>query len=337
MKILVVGGTGFLGGAVAFAAVAAGGDVSIFTRGNTQRELSPSVTSLIGDRHVDLSALQSRRFDVVVDTCAFTPESVSLLLEALSPDIGRYALVSSSSVYSDCSAVGVCEEGLAPCANEEQLAAANAVAPARRSDAVSYGQAYGPLKKSAENVALERLGDRAFILRSGLLVGAGDYTDRLTYWVRRVDQGGRMIAPGVSSRCIQFIDVRDAAQFIVDGATRGLSGVFNLTGLPTSWASFLSDCRAVAHSDSELCWISDDELLAAGVIPWTELPLWIPAAHKPLRHFLEISTAKARKYGLQTRPTAETLGDILISDRARSTLPLKAGLPPEKERALLSI
>jgi 2'-hydroxyisoflavone reductase len=337
MKVLVVGGTGFLGGAVALEAIAAGHDVSIFTRGNAQRELSPSVTMLTGDRHVDLSALQRSRFDLVVDTCAFTPSSVSLLLDALSPDIGRYALVSSSSVYSDCSMVGVDEEGTAPCATEDQLAIADSVPTAQRSDAMSYGQAYGPLKKSAEKVALERLGDRAFILRSGLLVGTGDYTDRLTYWIRRVDQGGRVVSPGDSSRCIQFIDVRDAAHFVIDGAKRGLAGVFNLTGMPMSWATFLTDCQAVAQSDSELCWISDRELLAAGVVPWTELPLWIPAAHKPLRHFLEISTAKAFKSGLQVRPVAETLGDILASDRARREQPLRAGLSLEKEHALLSL
>ncbi len=336
MKILVVGGTGFLGGAVAAEAVAAGHEVSIFTRGKTTLELSPSVTTLSGDRHADLSALHGMCFDLVVDTCAFTPLSVSLLLDALSPDIGKYALVSSSSVYSDCSMPDVNEDGTAPCATEDQLAFANAIPPAERSDAMSYGPAYGPLKRSAELVALEQLGDRAFILRSGLLVGAGDYTDRLTYWIRRVDQGGAMVAPGDSMRRIQFIDVRDAANFIVAGAARGLSGVLNLTGPSITWEQFLGVCQTISNSDCELRWIADDDILAAGVVPWTELPLWIPARHKPLRHFLEIGTARAFEAGLQTRASEETVGDILRWDRQRRAMTLKAGLPMEKERALLS-
>ena len=184
-KVLVVGGTGFLGGAVAAEAMAAGHEISIFTRGKSPLERSPSVTTLAGDRHADLSALHGMCFDLVVDTCAFTPLSVSLLLDALSPDIGKYALVSSSSVYSDCSMPDVDEDGTAPCATEEQLTFANAIPCADRSDAMSYGPAYGPaygpLKRFAELVAIERLGGRAFILRPGLLVGAGDYTDRLTY------------------------------------------------------------------------------------------------------------------------------------------------------------
>ena len=336
MQVLVVGGTGFLGAAVATAAVSAGHDVTIFTRGKTQRAFSSSITMLAGDRHTDLSTIRGRNFDLVVDTCAYTPLSVSLLLDALPQNVGRYALVSSCSVYPDCSMPDVDEEGSAPCATEDQLAFANAIPSAKRSDATSYGPAYGPLKRSAELVALERLGDRAFILRSGLLVGPGDDTDRLTYWVRRVDQGGSMIAPGDPTRCIQFIDVRDAADFIVSGAARGSSGLFNLTGPPMTWAKFFGACQAVAASNCELRWIADDDLLAAGVSPWTELPLWLPAKYLPLRHFLEISTAKAFEAGLQIRSIDETIGDILIWDRMRKAMPLKAGLPIDKETALLS-
>lgn len=336
MKILVVGGTGFLGGAVTAEAVAAGHEVSIFTRGRTPLELPPTVTALVGDRHADLSALHGMCFDLVVDTCAFTPLSVSLLLDALSSDIGKYALVSSCSVYSDCSLPDVDEDGTAPCATEDQLAFANAIPLADRSDAISYGPVYGPLKRSAELVAIDRLDRRAFILRSGLLVGAGDYSDRLAYWVRRVDEGGAMVAPGDPTRRIQFIDVRDAANFIVAGAEHGLGGVFNLTGSPMTWEKFLRACQTISNSDCELRWTADDSILAAGVVPWTELPLWIPASHKPLRHFLEISTARAFGVGLQTRAIEETIGDILTWDRQRRAMPLKAGLPTDKESTLLS-
>lgn len=336
MQVLVVGGTGFLGGAVATEAASAGHDVSIFTRGKTPHVFPSTITALVGDRHTDLSALRGKEFDLVVDTCAFTPSSVSLLLDALSPDIGRYVLVSSGSVYSDCSVPDVDEDGEAPCATEDHLAFVDTIPTAKRSDAVSYGPAYGPLKRSAEQIAIDRLGDRALVVRSGLLVGAGDDTGMLTYWVRRVDQGGLMVAPGDSTRCLQFIDVRDAAKFIVGGGVRGLSGTFNMTGVPMTWEQFLGTCQSVAASDCRLHWIDDDDLLAAGVAPWMELPLWIPAKHKPLKHFLELSTAKAFGAGLQVRSIDETLFDILTWDREHRAIPLKVGLPVDKEVALLS-
>jgi 2'-hydroxyisoflavone reductase len=130
--------------------------------------------------------------------------------------------------------------------------------------------------------------------------------------------------------------VRDAASFIVAGAERGLSGVFNLTGSPMTWEQFLGACQTISNSDCELRWIADDDILAAGVVPWAELPLWIPARHKPLRHFLEISTARAFEAGLQTRASEETVRDILTWDRQRRAMALKAGLPTDKESALLS-
>lgn len=335
MRVLVVGGTGFLGGAVTAAALSAGHEVSVFTRGKAEN-MSPGVSALVGDRNSDLSALRGKRFDLVIDTCAYTPRSVSLLLDALADDIGRYALVSSSSVYPDCSEPGVDEQGLAPSANAEQLALADAVQLDKQSDAASYGEAYGPLKRSAEEVAIALLGERALILRSGLLVGAGDYTDRMTWWVRRVDQGGPMVAPGDPERLIQFIDVRDAAGFIVAGSARGLGGIFNLTGIPLSWAQFLSRCQAVTGSDCEFRWISEADILAEGVAPWSELPMWLPARYKPLRHFLEIDTAKALRSGLKCRPIDETIGNLLDWDRTRRTIGLKAGLPTAKEEALLA-
>ena len=206
----------------------------------------------------------------------------------------------------------------------------------RRASADDYGDAYGPLKREAELAALERLGERAFILRSGLLVGAGDYTDRLTYWVRRIDQGGRVAAPGDPRRLVQLIDVRDAAAFIVSGAARKLSGIFNLTGQPLSMAYLLNSCRTAAGSNAELVWMSDDAIHAAEIAAWTELPLWLPSNDAQFKHFLEISTAKAFSQGLRVRPLDETLMAILSWDRTRRTETLKSGLPAAKEALLLA-
>ncbi|MBM1173929.1 NAD-dependent epimerase/dehydratase family protein [Microvirga arabica] len=337
MDVLVVGGTGFLGGAVADAALEAGHRVAIFTRGQTVNPtISAGFETIVGDRHQDLSALRGRSFDLVVDTCAFAPDAVAGLLDALSPSIGRYALVTSASVYADFAQPGVTEQAPTSRATPEQMDLAQSLPLEQRSSAASYGTAYGPLKRECELVAIERLGDRALILRSGLLVGAGDYTDRLTYWVRRVDQGGPIPAPGDPQRLVQLIDVRDAAHFIVEGAEKGLGGVFNLTGRPLPMSALLESCRRVAGSDARFVWCPDEAVLAARLEPWSEVPLWLPRSDEPFRHFLEIDTEKAFAQGLHTRPLDETLETILAWDRTRRATPLKAGMPPEKEAALLA-
>jgi 2'-hydroxyisoflavone reductase len=337
MNVLVVGGTGFLGGAVADAALKAGHRVAIFTRGQT---VNPAVGSgfetIVGDRHQDLLGLRGRSFDLVVDTCAFAPDAVASLLDALSPTIGRYALVTSASVYADFAQPGVSEQSPTSRATPEQLDLARSLPVERRSSAASYGTAYGPLKRESELVVIESLGDRALILRSGLLVGAGDYTDRLTYWVRRVDQGGTVPAPGDPQRLVQLIDVRDAAHFIVEGAASGLGGVFNLTGRPLPMSALLDSCRQVSGSDARFVWCPDEAVLAVGLEPWSEVPLWLPRSDEPFRHFLEIDTDKAFAHGLRTRPLDETLKTILAGDRTRRATLLKAGMPPEKEAALLA-
>lgn len=337
MDVLVVGGTGFLGGAVADAALNAGHRVAIFTRGQTANPaIGPGFETIVGDRHRDLSALTGRSFDLVVDTCAFAPDAVASLLDALSPTIGRYALVTSASVYTDFTKPGLTEHAPTSRATPEQLDLAQSLPAERRSGAGSYGAAYGPLKRECELVALDRLGDRALILRSGLLVGAGDYTDRLTYWVRRVDLGGLVPAPGDPQRLVQLIDARDAARFIVEGAGQGLGGVFNLTGRPLPMSALLETCRQVAGSDARFVWRPDEAVLAAGLEPWSEVPFWLPHSDESFRHFLEIDTQKAFAHGLRTRPLGETLDNILAWDRTRRATPLKAGMPSEKEAALLA-
>lgn len=336
MNVLVMGGTGFLGGAVADAAAAAGHAVSIFARGRTERQAAPNVETLVGDRFGDLSSLRERRFDLVVDTCAFSPDAVAALLDALSPATGRYALVSSISAYADLSKPNMDETAPTSRATPEQLAMVQALPAEQRSSAASYGAAYGALKREAELVALSRLGDGTLILRAGLLVGAGDYTDRLTYWVRRIDRGGTIPLPGDPERRVQLIDVRDAAAFIVTAGERGVGGIFNLTGRPVSMAAVFEACREITPSNAQFVWRSEADILAAGLAPWSEVPLWLPSSDGASRYILEISTDKAFAAGLKVRPLRETLRNILDWDRSRCATPLKAGMPPEKEARLLA-
>ena len=335
MNILVVGGTGFLGGAVADAAKSVGHTVTIFTRGRATRQLRSDIEALVGDRYRDLSPLRGRHFDAVVDTCAFSPDAVTELLDSVSPAIGRYAFVSSSSVYANFSEPNVDEEAPTSRASDEQLALARSLPIDLRSSAASYGAAYGALKREAELVALSRLGRRALICRSGLLVGAGDYTDRLTYWVRRIDCGGAVPLPGEPERPAQLIDVRDAAGFIVSALEQDLDGVFNLTGCPVPIATIFEQCREVAGSSAGFVWVSEQQILAAGLVPWSDVPLWLPKSDTAFRHFLEINTDKAVAAGLRVRPLRETLENILVWDRTRRATPLKVGIPTEKEPMLL--
>ena len=336
MKVLVVGGTGFLGGAVAAAAESAGHAVTVFTRGRARPQLRSNVEALIGDRYRDLSTLRGRHFDAIVDTCAFSPDAVNALLDCLSPAIGRYVFVSSTSVYADFSAPNVDEDAPTSRASDEQLTFARSLPIDQRSNAASYGDAYGALKREAELVALSRLGRRALICRSGLLVGAGDYTDRLTYWVRRIDVGGTVPLPGEPERPAQLIDVRDAAGFIVSALERGLDGILNLTGRPFPIADIFEQCREVAGSSARFIWVSERQILAAGLVPWSDVPLWIPKSDATYRHFLEINTDKAIAAGLRVRPLRETVENILLWDRTRRTMPLKAGIPPDREPMLLA-
>lgn len=337
MRILVVGGTGFLGGAVVDAALAAGHAVTVFTRGRTARALPPGVEVLVGDRHGDLAPLRGRSFGAIVDTCAYAPDAVESLLDAVGGAIDRYALISSISVYADYATPGIHEESPTKGATEEQLAMARALPPGERSSAASYGAAYGPLKRECERVALDRFGDRAVVVRAGLLVGAGDYTDRLTYWVRRIDQGGTIPCPGDPERRVQLIDVRDVARWTLSAAASAVGGVFNVTGRPFPRGALFEACRRVAGSDARFAWVPEDRVLGTGLAPWSEVPVWMPESNEAFRYFLEVDVDKAFAQGLETRPLDETVGQILAWDRGRRAVPLKAGMPPDKEAALLAV
>lgn len=295
----------------------------------------PGAEFIAGDRHTDLSKLRGLIFDAVADTCAFEPDAVATLLDALG-SIGHYALVSSISVYSDLSAPGMDEEAATHAATAEQIAFVRGLPPDRRSSANDI-EAYGPLKREAERSAIAALGERALILRAGLLIGAGDYTDRLTYWVRKVDRGGIVAVPGDPERLVQMIDGRDAAEFIINSLENGLGGIFNLTGKPLSMESLLEACRNVARSDARFEWCDEKAIEASGLQPWTELPLWLPSSDESSRYMLQVSIDKALACGLRFRPLETSLQELLAWDRSRRYTTLKAGMSIDQENALFAM
>ena len=339
MRCLVVGGTGFLGGAITDALAAEGHEVAVLSRGETERILPEGVETIRADRHGDLGTLTGRRFDWAFDTCAYEPGAVGRLLDALGPELARYVLISSLSAYGTFSKPGLTEDDPVPDATEEDFAAARAVPPDERASAFAYGRSYGPLKRACEKAAIERLGERATALRVGLLVGAGDYTDRLTWWARRIDEARgprrRVPAPGPPSRPVQLIDARDVALFALRCAEEGLGGVWNVTGRPMPLSDLLNAVKCAAGSEAEIVWVDEQAIVDAGIRPWSELPLMTPPV-EAFRHFLGVDAGRARAGGLSTRPLAETLGPLLAWDRGLRERPLACGLSAEQEAALLT-
>jgi 2'-hydroxyisoflavone reductase len=264
MKILVIGGTLFLGRHLVDAALAAGHEVTLFNRGKTNPDLYPDVTKLRGDRREgDLKALEGGEWDLAIDTCGYFPREVRAMTDVLEDRVGHYTFVSTISVYDDfskptdeLSPVGVIDE---PDTTEMS------------------NEAYGPLKALCEQVAEDAMPGRVLVVRPGLIVGPHDPTDRYSYWPWRVAQGGEVLAPGPKDDVVQIIDGRDLAEWMVRAATRKLTGVFNATSEPFTFAEMVDGCREAAGSDAgEVTWVDPKWLLEHEVTPWMELPVWIP-------------------------------------------------------------
>ena len=321
MRTLVLGGTRFLGRALTDAALAAGFDVTHFHRGKTAPD-DTRVRTIRGDRtrEADLAKLAGR-WDVVFDDSGYLPQDVARACAALR-DVPHYVFVSSISVYAGAD---FGEEGaLLP-------------EPTPLPDTLDLAL-YGNLKAGCETRVRDAFGDRATIVRPGLIVGPFDHTDRFTYWPVRVARGGRVAAPGRPGRPVQFIDVRDLADFMVRIARDRATGTFNATGPRErlSFGAFLDACRAATGSDARFEWIDDATLASKGVAPWTEMPLFIPESEPHADEHSSVPIGRALAAGLAFRPIETTIADTLAWARSRpADHAWKAGLPPAKEAALL--
>ncbi len=316
MRILVLGGTQFLGRHVVATALEHGHDVTLFNRGQTRPELFTDVEKLRGDRDGDLDALRGRSFDAVVDTSGYVPRIVRETLDALG-DVGHYTFVSSISVYASLATPPT-----------EQSPVAELEQPTE-----DWRQAYGELKALCEAVVQERFPD-AFIPRPGLISGPWDPTGRFTYWPQRIAAGGRVLAPAPPDAAAQVIDVRDLAAWIVRAAENATAGTFNAVDRPTTREKLFETCRRVAGSDAELVWVDGDFLAEHDVGEWMELPLWL---HSPeYAAMLSVDPAAAFGAGLETRPLEETVRATLEWARSGDA-PAEppAGLGREKEEQVL--
>ena len=319
MRLLVLGGTKFLGRHAVEAALTAGHEVTTFTRGQTNPELFPDVEHLHGDRDGDLGALAGRTWDGVVDTSGYVPRVVRQSAELLRDAVGRYVFVSSISAYGDFS---------------EPITEETPVAELDDPETEEIAESYGALKAACERVVEGVYGNRSARVRAGLIVGPFDPTDRFTYWPRRIAAGGTVLAPGEPSAPVQFVDVRDLAAWLVQLALAGPGGVFNATGPaePLTFAELLERMRAATGTDAEIAWTDDRLVLDAGVQPWTELPLWLPDDDYAGMARADIS--RAVDAGLAFRPLEETVLDTLAWDRSQPGD--RPTLTPEREREILA-
>jgi len=317
MRVLVLGGTRFLGRALVDALLAAGHEPTLFNRGQTEPELFPDVEKLRGDRSADLSALEGREWDAVLDVAAYMPDEARRSVETLDGSVSRYVFVSSISSYADQSVPPV------------EDAAVAVLAPGQETD--EDPELYGARKAACERIVEEAFGDAALIVRPGLIVGPHDPTGRFTYWPHRVARGGDVLAPGSPDDPVQFIDVRDLAEWIVAATANGLGGTFNATGEPMRFGDLLEACRAASGSDATFTWVASGPLLAKEVGPWMELPLWLPIPE--YAGIQRASVERARAAGLTYRPLADTIKGTLADAEPVDGV----GLTPERERELLAI
>jgi nucleoside-diphosphate-sugar epimerase len=296
MHLLILGGSQFLGRAIAVHAGTAGHDVTCAVRGRAG-PIAPGVRFVFIDRDVadGLAPLRGQDFDAIVDVSRH-PGQVRRAVAELKPHAGHWSFVSTVSVYADDRTPG------------QSAHTAALLAPTARDVAFSNEETYGAAKVACE----QAVGENAFICRAGLIVGPGDPTGRFSYWPARFARGGEVLAPGTPEDPVQFIDVRDLARWIVHAAQTGLTGIFDATGPTCSRGALLAACAAGGRSSSAVTWVDQEFLKAQDVRPWSgprALPLWLPLPD--YAGFATRDTTPARQAGLTVRAVAETARDTL--------------------------
>ena len=333
LRLLILGGTGFIGPHEVRYAVSRGHKVTVFNRGRRQANLPAEVEHLQGDRNGQLDALKGRAWDVCIDNPTTLPKWVRDSAAILKGNVRQYVFISTISVYANYKQPGMDEDW--------ELARYNG-RDAFAEPLENTGKLYGPLKALSEKEAETWFPGRVTVIRPGLIVGPGDDSDRFTYWPVRIDRGGEVLAPGSPSDPVQIIDVRDLSEFIIHMCERGEVGTYNATGpkAPLSIADELNGCRAVVSgtADVRLTWVSADFLTEQRVRPWIEMPTWLPSRGDN-DGWSRLSIARALAKGLTFRPLAITAKDTLEwwkglpEDRRAKP---RAGLAPEKERSVVA-
>jgi len=320
LSILILGGTGFIGPHQVRYAMYRGHEVTIFNRGRTAPDLFPGVEALIGDRDGQLGALEGRTWDAVIDNSGYVPRHVRDSVALLSDNVGRYLFTSTGSVYDF---------------DQDELTEDSGLLPIEDPESEDVNRYYGPLKILCENAVTDVFKERGTVLRLHVVAGPGDTTDRFTYWPVRIDHGGEIIAPGSQHTPVQYIDVRDLAEFMILCLERDIGGTYNTAGPaldPTSMAEFLYGVRAITSTPLSFTWI-DEEFLAERE---ARFQLWYPPTEGPIRGLSRVRSLKAVAAGLRFRPIAVTALDTLEWFKAQSEERRnQVALNLERDQALL--
>ncbi|WP_066062655.1 NAD-dependent epimerase/dehydratase family protein [Neobacillus soli] len=341
MKILVLGGSRFLGRTFVEEALTRNHEVTIFNRG-IQNNGIKDVEILAGNRFGNLKALQNRYWDAVLDTSGFIPYTVQNSTDLLKDRVNHYTFISSISVYKDWVLENLAEDYPVL---EMSLDEANQLSNDANGPIYDY---YGHFKALCERIAEKNMPGHVLNVRAGQLIGPNDYTDRIPYWVHRIAKGGKVLVPGNPNRRVQVIDNKDLANWMLRMMETQATGTFNATGPDYSLTmkELLAACIKVTGSNAELVWADETFLLDQKVTPWTEMPLWVPETtplspelKEPWRGAFSINIDKAVNSGLTFRPLEESLAEIYEWEKGRN-LPLedwKSGMREDKEKELLNL
>jgi len=335
LRILILGGTGFIGPHQVRYAIARGHTVTVFNRGQREADLPDGVEHLNGDRDKGtLNALKGREWDVCIDNPTSVPFWVRDVAKVLKGKVKQYIFVSTISVYADNATVNAAEDGALL-----KYRGRNPMGETR--DSLRANMAlYGPLKAASEAETLKQFAGITTIVRPGLIVGPGDTTDRFSYWPVRLARGGDVVVPGDGSDPVQFIDARDLAEWMIRLAEARTFGTFNATGpnYPLSTSAMMYGIRATNTAGAKLHWIPADFLAEQKILPWSDMPVWIPAQGDSTG-FAQRSIARALAAGLTFRGLATTANETLAWFReqpADRQAKLGAGLTMEREAAVLA-
>ncbi|MBL8296972.1 MAG: NAD-dependent epimerase/dehydratase family protein [Rhodanobacteraceae bacterium] len=336
LRILILGGTGFIGPHQVHYALSRGHKLTLFNRGRKPRQWPGEVEELQGDRNTgDLAALEGREWDVCIDNPTTLPFWIRDAGQRLKGKVGHYIFLSTVSVYATNDTPGAVEN--APLARYEGTDAMQETQETLRANMALYG----PLKARCEQEVTHWFGDRCTLIRPGLIVGPGDETDRYTYWPVRIARGGVVLAPGSGTDPVQFIDARDLAEWTIRMAEQRASGAFNAIGpaKTLTMREMLHGIRAALKSTAEFTWVDTEFLEAQQVAAWSDMPVFVPGEGDSAG-FARRSITRARQHGLSFRPLATTAADTLAWWReqpAERQARLRAGISAERERELISL
>lgn len=332
LKILVLGGTRFIGLHMTALALERGHTLTFFNRGKTKADRYPEVERIKGDRNGEIDGLKGRQWDVVIDNSGYVPRHVRLTAELLAPNVRQYVFTSSISVYPNFSVPRDEKSEVGKLADES----------VEKVD----GDTYGPLKALCEQAAEKAMPGRTTVIRPGLIVGPDDNTDRFTYWPARAARGGEFIAPGGPSNAFQIIDARDLAAFTINAVEKNITGTYNLVSNVNEFkfGELTDACIAAAKKQAKpanaphATWLPAEFLEEQKVAPWSEMPVWLPAKSDEAA-FAGTCNAAARAQGLKITALRKTVDDTLawhLARPAEEREKLKAGIAPDKEATVLA-